>query len=567
MKVQKYNSDYIETLKMYKQAIEEANIAVWQWNPKKNVFFASTALKAITQYDINSFNSLFSFIKKIAIHEDRESAINDLNFFMEGKVSFYRSEFRIVTKANELKWILFKGNMIKNENGEVNSIFGVASDITEEKNSKKAFVENVYYDSVTKLPNRDLFLIDIKNILQKTIYLNQEGAIIFVDLDNFKSINDTLGHDFGDLILKVFSQLLNICVKDYGNLYRLGGDEFIVLIEKFDSIEKLEEICNMILDYCKKPFEINEKQLYMTTSIGISIFPRDSYDANDLLKFADLAMYESKARGKNTCTFFEQALSESYTRRILIENELKEAIKNNEFSIVYQPQIDALENRIFGFEALLRWNNKKLGFVSPAEFIPIAERTGIILDIGNWVLNKVCKKIREFKAKKYRFNNVAINVSPIQTKETNFKDKIINVCKENEIALSLLEIEITERTLIELNDEKIADLYELIKKGINISIDDFGTGYSSLSYLTVIPINTLKIDKSFIDNIEDEKNRAVIECILNLSKSLKYKVIAEGVELKDQLEILMNLGCNIVQGYYFSKPVGEDELEEMLKNN
>ncbi|KZL92399.1 cyclic di-GMP phosphodiesterase Gmr [Clostridium magnum DSM 2767] len=251
MKVQKYNSDYIETLKMYKQAIEEANIAVWQWNPKKNVFFASTALKAITQYDINSFNSLFSFIKKIAIHEDRESAINDLNFFMEGKVSFYRSEFRIVTKANELKWILFKGNMIKNENGEVNSIFGVASDITEEKNSKKAFVENVYYDSVTKLPNRDLFLIDIKNILQKTIYLNQEGAIIFVDLDNFKSINDTLGHDFGDLILKVFSQLLNICVKDYGNLYRLGGDEFIVLIEKFDSIEKLEEICNMILDYCK----------------------------------------------------------------------------------------------------------------------------------------------------------------------------------------------------------------------------------------------------------------------------------------------------------------------------
>ena len=226
-----------------------------------------------------------------------------------------------------------------------------------------------------------------------------------------------------------------------------------------------------------------------------------------------------------------------------------------------------MENRIVAFEALLRWNNKKLGFVSPAEFIPIAEKTGIIVEIGDWVLDKVCKKIREFKDKKYKFDNVAINVSPIQIKEANFKDKIIKTCEKNEIPLNLLEIEVTESALIELNEEKIADLYDLIKKDINISIDDFGTGYSSLSYLTVLPINTLKIDKSFVDNIEDEKNRAVIECILNLSKKLKYKVIAEGVEVKEQLNILMDLGCNIIQGYYFSKPVGEDELEKMLKNN
>jgi len=226
-----------------------------------------------------------------------------------------------------------------------------------------------------------------------------------------------------------------------------------------------------------------------------------------------------------------------------------------------------VENRIVAFEALLRWNNKKLGFVSPAEFIPIAEKTGIIVEIGDWVLDKVCKKIREFKDKKYKFDNVAINVSPIQIKEANFKDKIIKTCEKNEIPLNLLEIEVTESALIELNEEKIADLYELIKKDINISIDDFGTGYSSLSYLTVLPINTLKIDKSFVDNIEDEKNRAVIECILNLSKKLKYKVIAEGVEVKEQLNILMDLGCKIIQGYYFSKPVGEDELEKMLKNN
>lgn len=567
MRILKEDLNDIKTLKLYKRIIDDANIAVWEWNIKENKFFGSDLCKKITQYDTNASSNLFEFISNIAIHEDKESAINDLNFFINGKVSFYISEFRIITKTNNIKWISLKGNIIKSEDGEVACLFGLLSDITEEKDREKTFNEKVYYDFLTKLPNRYSFLIDIKNIIDKTIQCNQKGAIIFIDLDNFKSINNTLGHDYGDLMLKIFSQLLNICVKTYGKLYRLGGDEFIVVIDNFNSIEDLKYLCNMILDYCKKPFELNEKQLYTTTSIGISIFPQDSYDTNDLLKFADLALFESKSRGKNKYTFFEQALNESYTRRIVIENELKEAIKNDELYIVYQPQIDASKNEIVGFEALLRWNSKKLGFVSPVEFIPIAEKSGMIIEIGDWVLNKVCKKIHEFKEKKYKFNNIAVNVSPIQVKETNFKDKIIKACKENKIPLNLLEIEITERTLIELDSKKITDLYELIRNNINISIDDFGTGYSSLSYLTVLPINTLKIDKSFIDNIKDEKNRAVVECILNLSTNLKYKVIAEGVEIKEQLGILMNLGCNIIQGYYFSKPVDECEIEEMLKNN
>jgi diguanylate cyclase (GGDEF)-like protein/PAS domain S-box-containing protein len=567
MKIEKNNLHYMETFRKYKQAIDEANVAVWEWNLRENKFFISPGWEKITQYDLESFNNLFKCIEKIAIYEDRESAVNDLNFFIEGKVSCYKSEFRINSKANQTKWISLKGNMIKDANGEVIRLFGLAMDITEEKESNKVLTESMYYDFLTKLPNRDLFLMDTKNILDRAIHLKEQGAIIFIDLDNFKSINDTLGHEYGDIMLKVFSQLLNICAKNYGNLYRVGGDEFIILIEKFRAIEDLKELCNMILNYCKKPFELNEKQLYMTASMGVSIFPQDSSDMNDILKFSDLAMFKSKADGKNKFTFFEHTLSKLYIRKIIIENELKESIRNNELSIVYQPQIDAKENRIVAFEALLRWNNKKLGFVSPAEFIPIAEKTGIIIDIGDWVLDKVCEKIREFKDKKYKFNNMAINVSPIQIREADFKDKIIKSCEKNQISLNLLEIEVTESALIELNEEKIADLYELIKKDINISIDDFGTGYSSLSYLTVLPINTLKIDKSFVDNIEDEKNRAVIECILSLSKRLKYKVIAEGVEVKEQLKILMDLGCNIIQGYYFSKPVGEDELEKMLKDN
>ncbi len=567
MRNEKNNLSYMEMIEKYKQAIDEADIAVWEWDIKENKFFVSTAWKKITQYDLDIFNDLFELIEKTAIDEDKESALNDLNFFIEGKVSCYKSEFRIVTKTKEVKWVLIKGNMVRNIKKEPIRLFGLIIDITEEKESNNVLAGNMYYDILTKLPNRDLFLMDIKNILDKTIQFNQQGAIIFIDLDNFKSINDTLGHDYGDLMLIVFSQLLSICVKNYGKLYRVGGDEFIILIERFSSIEMLRELCSTILDYCKKPFELNEKQLYMTTSIGISIFPKDSSDMNDLLKFSDLAMFKSKADGKNKYTFFEQTLMKSYIRKMVIENELKESIKNSELFIVYQPQIDALKNKIVAFEALLGWNNKRLGFISPAEFIPIAEKTGMIIEIGDWVLDKVCKKVHEFKDKNYKFNNMAINVSPIQIREKNFKDKIIKCCEKNKIPLNLLEIEVTESTLIELNEEKISDLYELIKKDINISIDDFGTGYSSLSYLTVLPINTLKIDKSFIDNIEDEKNRAVIECILSLSKRLKYKVIAEGVEIKEQLKMLMNLGCNIIQGYYFSKPVGADELEEMLKNN
>lgn len=567
MKIERNDLDYIVTFEKYQTVIDEANIAIWEWNLKENKLFTSPAWEKITEYPLNTFNDLPRCIRKLVIDEDKESALSDLNSFMEGKVSLYKSEFRIITKTDQIKWISIRGNIIKGDNGEVVLLIGLLNDITEEKKSRKVLAESMYYDFLTKLPNRDLFLFDFKNILNETIHHNKDGALIFIDVDNFKTINDTLGHDYGDLLLKAFSRLLKICISDYGKLYRVGGDEFIALIDKFDFIGDIKDICNTILDYCNNPFVLNEKQSNITVGIGISIFPQDSNDMNELLKFVDLAMFKSKSFGKNTYTFFEQALSKSYTRRIVIENELKEAINKNELYIVYQPQIYAVDNTIVAFEALLRWKNEKLGIVSPAEFIPIAEETGLIVEIGDWVLNKVCKKIRELKDKNYRFNNIAINVSPIQIKETNFKDKIMKVCEEYKIPLSSLEIEITESTLIELDKKKIADLHEMIEKDINISIDDFGTGYSSLSYLTVLPINTLKIDKSFIDNIENEKNRAVIECILNLSKSLKYEVIAEGVEIKKQLQMLMNLGCNIIQGYYFSKPVGEDEVEEMLRNN
>jgi len=298
--------------------------------------------------------------------------------------------------------------------------------------------------------------------------------------------------------------------------------------------------------------------------MGIAIFPDDSSDKNQLKKFIDLSMYYSKNTGKNRYTFFDEKIYDVYLRDIVIEQEMKNAIENDELYLMYQPQVDIKNNRIIGFEALIRWNNKKLGNISPAEFIPLAEKNGEIINIGAWVIKSACKKIKELINKGYKFGTMSVNVSPIQFKKVDLYDLLVNICKENEIDSKVLEIEITEGTLIDLYKGNTEILNKLIQKGFRIAIDDFGTGYSSLNYLTMLPINTLKIDKCFVDNIHKEQNQAVIRCILELSRTLKYDVIAEGVEDKEQKDILMSLGCRRIQGYYFSKPICEDEIEELL---
>ncbi len=570
MKVSKINMKILNFRKIeekYKRALNGSDIAIWEWNLKNNTLFASEKWEDIIGASTNNFKGLRDFIEKMVFYDDKESAINDLNFYIEGKVFSYKSEYRIVTKNQQVKWIVFRGKLIKDSNEENKVLSGSVYDVTEKKNREEEVSLIAYYDSLTGLPNRTLFLNNFREILKKAIANNKKGALIFIDLDNFKYVNDTFGHDYGDLLLKIFSQLLKVCAKDYGQISRLSGDEFIILIEEFNSVRDLKEICCNILNYCKTPFELREKQAYITASIGICTFPEHSSNVSELLRYVELAMYQSKLNGKNSYTFFQKSMNDSHSREILIEQELKNAIKNHELFLVYQPQINAVKNKIVGLEALLRWKNKKLGWVPPSEFIPIAEKSTMLIEIGDWVLGKVCKKIYQWKIKGYKFNTISVNVSPIQIKADDFIEKIIKVHEENKIPLNLLELEITEGTLMKLNEDKIGELNELIKKGINFSIDDFGTGYSSLNYLTVLPVSTLKIDKSFIDKIEDEKNKAVIDCILNLSKALKYKVIAEGVEMKEQVDLLIQSGCNIIQGYYFSKPVTENEIEIMLNYN
>lgn len=433
------------------------------------------------------------------------------------------------------------------------------------KRIEKQIKSMIQYDILTELPNSIYFAEKLKDVLIDAEFNNKKGAVIYIDIDNCKVINDNWGYCSGNMILKMFAKLINNSVGEIADLVRLNGDEFAILIYEFNHIGEIEQICNEIYEQLKKPFKVMEAEIYITVSMGVSIFPDHSIDYNELLKFCSFAMYKSKNKGKNTYTIFNSKISDAYYRKALIKNELKNVINNDELDIFYQPQIDASSNEIIGMEALLRWNNDKLGSISPAEFIPIAENSGDIIEIGDWVLNKALRQAHIWKQKGYKFNTISVNVSPIQIKKKHFKDNLLNICSRYDILPSFVEIEITESTLVDISKDSIEVLDQLIKSGISIAIDDFGTGYSSLSYLINIPINTLKIDKIFIDNIGNYKSKVLVKGIVDLSELFKYKLIIEGVETKEQLDVLIDLGCNIIQGFYFSEPLSKNKMEDLLK--
>lgn len=439
----------------------------------------------------------------------------------------------------------------------------------EELLEKEQKIHNMaYYDSLTNLPNRVLFMDRLNDAISTSLVHNSKGAVFFLDLDEFKKINDTVGHQNGDELLIIVSDKLKLLIEDYGIISRFGGDEFLILIPKIKSSSDVIELLNKIVDIFNSQIVFNSISNYITASIGVAFFPSDGIDANIILKNADTAMYKAKEAGKNQYCFFNQIMSDKVLRYNDIENNLRDAVKNNELLIHYQPQIDIRSGKVIGMEALVRWNSKKLGFVLPNEFIPIAEKTGVIFEIGSWVFKEVCNQVKAWIEKGYEFNYAAINISPVQIKQPIFLDKVSKIINDMDLPSSLVEVEITENVLLDSIDDNLDKLNELKKLGIKIALDDFGTGFSSLNYLRMLPIDVLKIDKSFIDGICSNKEQNLItDEIIQLSHKLNYRVIAEGVETEQQLSILSEMNCDYVQGYYFSRPVPSEEMENMLKKN
>lgn len=549
----------------YNFILEAMNEVIWELSLQSNDFFVYGSWENITGYNPTEMINIDCFINGIVFIGDRTKVKNDIDLYIRSKEKYFQSEFRIVTKQGKFKWILMHGKTVSDDEGAQFRTFGSIIDITERKKLEEEMRYMAYHDLLTGLPNKSLFMEQLKETINYSKNNNNVGSVIFVDIDNFKIINDTLGHDYGDLLLKIVAQLLNFCIEDYGMLARFGGDEFLILIPNIKNEDRIKELCNNILENFRNPFEVNEKQVYCSLSMGICLFNGNSGDVNEIIKNADTAMYNSKNNGKNTYSFFHESMLNSILRKKVIDNALRNALINNEFELYFQPQVSAKTRNIEGVEALLRWNSSELGMVGPNEFIPVAEETGLILKIGEWVINSACKQAKEWKEKGYKFGTMSINISPIQIGKEYLVDLINKALEDNKLLPRELEIEITEWTLIKSIEEKSEILKNISKSQVKIAIDDFGKGYSSLNYLTKLPINTLKIDKSFVDMITEKKSYfAIVECIIQLANRLNYNVVAEGVENEEQYTILRNLGCDLIQGYYFSKPLPKKDFEKML---
>ncbi|MDX1695316.1 MAG: EAL domain-containing protein [Ketobacteraceae bacterium] len=443
------------------------------------------------------------------------------------------------------------------------------------KRSTQQIQELAYYDSLTGLPNKITFIETIHQLLEQAKENDELISVLFFDLDNFKNINDGLGHDMGDLLLQEVSRRLKDCIRATDLLERaanlpeeaqshliarMGGDEFTLVLSQINSIEESSKVAVRILSKLSQPFILEEHEIYIGASIGIACFPHDGDTPEILLKHADIAMYEAKARGKNNFQYFDHKMNEPVSERLALESSMRAALDNEEFRIVFQPRVPMNHNHRYEFEALIRWQHPEKGFVSPGLFIPVAEETGFIQHIGDWILDKACEQIKEWLDAGYGDVMVSINLSPVQFNYGSPSNSVRNALSKYDLHPRHLELEITESGLMQ-NENTAANLLSSLKEiGVRIALDDFGTGYSSLAYLLRFPIDTLKIDRAFIRNLtENPQAVAVLKSITGLAESLNLETVAEGVETEEQLNIVQEMGCRIIQGFLFAKPSPADE--------
>ncbi len=456
-------------------------------------------------------------------------------------------------------------NAIKDSQGKTTHYVSVFYDITDIKRGEDQIRYLAYHDALTDLPNKQLFNDRLETALAHNRRIKTKAAVLFLDIDNFKNINDSLGHNIGDDFLQHAAKALGHCLREEDTIARVGGDEFLILLPEISSEGDAFEVAQRVLDTFARPFEISQNELYASISIGISLFPSDATDAQTMVKNAELAMYRAKHVGKNNYRLYFESMNKEVTRRVELENSLRRALDRNEFELYYQPKIDIKTGAIDGCEALVRWR-KNEQLVSPTEFIPLAEETGLIVPIGEWVLRTACLQARKWQMEGHVVK-IAVNLSPRQFQQQNLVTLIAEVLRETGLPPTLLELEVTEGIVMENVDVAISTLNLLREWGISFAIDDFGTGYSSLQYLKQLPLDALKIDRAFIKDLPgNQEDAAIAAATLSMAHSLGLKVVAEGVETTDQLEFLKKYNCEIAQGYLFCKPVNAENFDHLLKN-
>lgn len=470
------------------------------------------------------------------------------------------------TKTGELyaEWLSI--STILDEKGSVKNYIALFSDITETKliNERVEFL--AHHDALTALPNRILFQDRMQQSILSAERDNTKVALLYLDIDHFKSVNDSLGHRIGDLLLKQVVTRLQRTLRQSDTISRHGGDEFLLLIDNLKDISPVISVINKITEQMKSPFEIEEHQIHTSNSIGIAIYPDDGEDFDTLLQHADTAMYHAKNSGRNTHHFFTSEMHAKAKQKHFMQNYLHNAISNKELSLKFQPQYCLHSKQVVGVEALLRWRSSTLGKVTPELFIPVAEENGHIIEIGNWVIKEACRELQKLRKLGHSDLTMAINISALQFKQANFITNLLSIVAQFELPTSCIELELTESILISNIQRNLDMLHSLKEAGFKMAIDDFGTGYSSLSYLKRFPADVLKIDRAFIsDIVENEDDKSIVNAIIGLCKNFNLKVIAEGVETQAQLDHLQQQGCDMIQGYFFSRPLTSQALIDKLK--
>ncbi|HEX2954083.1 MAG TPA: EAL domain-containing protein, partial [Bacillota bacterium] len=455
-------------------------------------------------------------------------------------------------------------NLLVIDGNEV--VMGIDRDISERKKAEETIHHQMYYDLMTGLPNRTLFSDRLSLALAHSHRTGGVLAVIFLNLDRFKTINDTLGHAVGDRLLQGVAERISGCLGEGDTLARLSGDTFTLLFSQVERVEDVAKMAQTILESFKQPFILSDMEIFTTLSMGISLYPNDGEDVDNLMKNADTALYRAKEQGRNNYQFYTPLMNAKASERLALENSLRRALSREEFIVYYQPQIEAKIGRIIGVEALVRWKHPDLGLVSPAEFIPMAEETGLIVPIGSWVLRNACLQSKAWQSMGLPPIKIAVNLSARQFQQEDLVAMVKEALDQTGFDPQLLELEITESIAMQNADYTITILNDLKTMGVHISLDDFGTGYSSLNYLKKFPIDTLKIDQSFVRDLTLNPNDlAIAKAVIALAHSMNLEVMAEGVETKEQMSILREEQCDMMQGYLFGRPVSAAEIEHLLK--
>ena len=530
---------------------------------QRQVVYLSPAFEAITGHTAEEAKANSRLLVKI-VHPDDRRRIQVAR--KNAAIGGYDEIFRLVRPDGSIRWMHDRAFPIRDAGGLVYRVAGIAEDITERKHAEERMLHLAHYDALTSLPNRVLCYDRLKQALAQARRNSWSVAVMFVDLDRFKNVNDTLGHAIGDTLLQQASERLSRCIRSGDTVGRYGGDEFIVILSNLDGAQDTTVVARKITEAFAAPFTLNGSQAYVTASIGIALYPGDSGDQDELVRDADTAMYRAKELGRNNFQFYRASMNERARDKLALENDLRGALERHEFRLFYQPKVSLGSGEITGFEALIRWQHPERGLVSPLEFVPLLEETGLIVPAGEWVIRAACAQIRAWRDAGIQPAPVAVNLSARQFQSPDLGTVIVAMLDEFKLEPKMLELEITESSLMHNTEEAVLTLKNLEALGLRISIDDFGTGYSSLAYLKRFPLHALKIDRAFVKDIgQDSDDTAITLALISMAHNLGLKVIAEGVETEEQLTFLSANGCDEIQGYLFAEPLAAGACTEFLR--